>query len=309
MANIRTFHDLQTETLAWLDEAGDTHISLTLVKQALRAAHEKRLSEERWSFMLSEPKTLTLVNGQQNYILDENILRLMYVLNRTTGDPLVEFTDQNAIQAGVFTNPTETATAQRFALWGKSEVGIQPLTPSIVIVVSTNSGDNDQASVTITGETSTGVQSETIACYGSPTVQFSEILKVSKSDGWAGSMMLKDATQTITFLTLLPAEYGKSFLKFHLFDSPTQADVLEYRFYRQPCALSANGDRTDIPAPFEEILVWDALLDLSNYNEVSLSTIQYWKLKRDELQLAMEHTYGMAQTINQQPVSMNYIPR
>jgi hypothetical protein len=49
-------------------------------------------------------------------------------------------------------------------------------------------------------------------------------------------------------------------------NTPNSGDVIAYRFYRNPVVLSNANDLTDIPPPFEDILVYDALIFYSGYN-------------------------------------------
>lgn len=308
MANIRTFHDLQVECLSWLDEAGDTDVTLTLVKQAIRAAHEKRLLDERWAFMLSKPKTFATVANQQTYTLDADFQRLMYVKNLTTTVPMHEYTDQNMFKAG-YDIGVDTDSATAYALWGHSEVQNQPTSGSVVRVTSSNSADNNVSSVTVRGDTATGVQTETILCSNSGTISFTELLKITKSDSWGGTMTLTTNSAAVTNLTLASAEYGKSFQTFQLLAIPTAAETLEYRFYRQPSPLVANNDRPDYPAPFEELLVWEALCDMAVYNNYTDSMVAYWSSKRAALLLSMQQATNQAQSVDQAAVYTTYIPR
>lgn len=308
MANIRTFKNIQDETLAWLDEASDTDVSLTLVKQSIRAAHEKRLTDERWSFMLSRPKLLPTSAGVQTYSLDGEMLRLLYVKNLTTTKFLTEFADQNVLQAG-YDWSVDTDSAAAFTLWGRGEVQNQPTSASVIAVSSSNTGDNATNSVTLRGDTATGVQTETILCNASGLISFTEILKVTKSAGWVGTMTLTSNAGAVTNLTLGLTEYGKSYQTLYLLANPSAAESLEYRFYRQPSPLVADNDRCDYPAPFEELLVWEALLDLATYNSYDAGMIAYWSKKRDALLLSMQQTTNEAQTINQAAVYTDYVPR
>lgn len=307
MANIRTFRDLQTEVLAWLDEAGDTDVTQALVKQSIRAAHEKRLLEERWSFMLSKVKTLTTVVGQQTYTLDPEFLRLMYLKNLTTADPMIEFQDENVLNSG-YDWSIDQDTAHHYMLTGHSEVANQPTSASAITVTSSNIADT-AVTVTVRGDTAAGTQSETIIVGATGSVLFTEIFKVTKSSGWVGTMTLKTNAGAVTNLILAASEYGKSYQQIYLLAIPNVAESLEYRFYKQPSPLVADNDRPDYPSPFEELLVWEALCDLATYNSYAQPMVNYWAQKKAELLTAMGVTTNQAQSINQAAVYTTYIPR
>lgn len=320
MANIRTFKNIQDEVLAWLDEAGDTTVTLTLVKQAIRAAHEKRLTEERWQFMLARPRTFTVVAGEQYYALDAEFQRPLYFRNLTTGDLLVEYTDQNAMESGQLQTITQDGTAFdgpcQYALWGHSEVSAQPAEAAVMHVTSSNVGDVGTASVTITGRIADGsIVTETFLCEDvtvgtsvtSSTNEWTEIIKFTKGTTWGGTLTAYCGATTM--LTLLPAEYGKSYQLLYLLAPPSGGDIIEYRYYRQPSTLTLDGTRPDFPSPFETLLVWDALLDLATYNEYAPNMVGYWVQKRDALLLGMQQSTNVAQSINRRASYTEYIPR
>lgn len=308
MAYVRTFVGIQKEVLAWLDEAGDQAVTQLLVKQAIRAAHEKRLTDERWSFMLSRPTNLDTIVGEQNYALHSEFLRLMYVKNLATGRMMTEFTDQSMIAAG-YDWSVDTDSASKYMLVGHREVQRNPNPASVLAVASTNSGDNNVASVTIRGDTSLGVQTETIKAGATGTVVFADIWKVTKSGDWVGDMTLTGNSGATDILSLPSCVYGKSYQLLYLLASPDTVETMEYRFYRQPSPLVADNDRPDYPTPFEELLVWDALLDLAAYNVYSPDMIGYWTNKRNALLLTMQQTLGEANSINQAAVYTSYTPR
>lgn len=307
MANIRTFRNLIDEVLAWLDEAGDTDVTQTLVKQSIRAAHEKRLLEERWSFMLSRVKIFSTVVAQQTYTLDPEFLRLMYLKNLSTTEPLVEYQDDNVLNNG-YDWSVDQDSAHKFALWGRSEVANQPTAASAVTVTSSNVADT-AVTVTVRGDTASGTQTETITVGATGAVLFTEIFKVTKSSGWAGTMTLKTNAGAVTNLILTATEYGKSYQNLYLLAIPNVAESLEYRFYRQPSPLVADNDRPDYPAPFEELLVWEALCDLATYNSYAQPMVNYWAQKKAELLTAMQVATNQPQTINQAANYTSYIPR
>ncbi len=309
MAYVRTFKAIQTEVLQWLDEAGDQAVTLALVKQSIRAAHERRLSDERWAFMLSTPTRLTTIANEQTYSLHSEFLRVMYVKNLTTGRLMVEHTDQNMLNAG-YDWSVDQDSANTYMLTGHREVQRQPSPASRLIVTSNNTGDNSVSSVTVRGDTADGVQTETILA-GSPggVITFTDVWKVTKSGDWVGDMTLTANDGDTTVLTLPACVYGKSYQQLYLFAKPPAGEILEYRFYRQPSPLVADNDRPDYPTPFEELLVWEALLDLATYNVYSADMLAYWTDKRNALLLTMQQTVGEANSINQAPVYTTYVPR
>lgn len=305
MANIRTFKNIQDECLAWLDEAGDTDVTLTLVKQAIRAAHELRLTTERWPFMLW-PAIQFSTTTSQFYALHPDCARLYYLKNLTIGQWLTEYNESN-IRAGENPN-TDTDDAIQFQLGAISEVQTQPAITGVLTLASSAPSDNGTSTVTVTGDTASGVQSETIISGSSGAIQFrAPILKISKSSSWAGTLTLSSSGTTL--LTLLSTELGRSYPQVQLLATPPAGQLLEYRFYRQPSALVHDNDRPDLPPPFESILTWDTLLDMANYNTFDPSMVKFWQMRRDALLLNMQNALNNPQTIGRAASYTDFIPR
>ena len=284
MANVQTYKTLQDKVLAWLDEAGDTATTLTLVKYALNTANSKRVTQERWPFLLW-PQTLTIntVVGQTHYSLHQEYLKPLEFRNQTTDRPLHQVTDSTEARAR-----TCEGSATEFTLFSRTPVAAQPAAASVLSLSSSDPTDNGTASVTVTGDTATGTQTETITCGGSGAVLFTLITKVTKSSGWVGTLTLMAGATTL--LSLLPAEFGRSYQQFTLLNTPTDAEVLEYSFYRQPMAMTLDNDLPDVPTPFEDLLVFDTLLSFASYNQYDAGTVKLWQIQRDEILLALQQT-------------------
>lgn len=308
MAPVLTYKNLQDRVLAWLDEAGDTNTTLTLVKNAITKAHSKRVSQERWPFMLYTPQTLTFVPNQLLYTLHSEYLRPMYFRNLTVLDYMTQFDEDNLVASGADWN-NDTGDALRFVLHGRGEVANQPTAASVIAVSSSQAADNGSLTVTLTGDTAAGARSETITCGGSGAVAFTSITKVTKNGMWAGALTLMSNAGAVTLLTLLSTEYGKSYQQIKLLASPSGLQIAEYQFYRQPSTLSADNDRPDIPTPFEELLVYDALLSLAAYNQYDATVLAIWKSERDDLLIGLQQTYSDARAVEAATDYTTFIPR
>jgi hypothetical protein len=89
-----TFVNLQDKVLGWLDEgtAGNADADqLALVKEALNESNVERATEQRWPFMASTEKTLTLVKGQREYTLDATFHIPIFFWNDSTNTPLTQY--------------------------------------------------------------------------------------------------------------------------------------------------------------------------------------------------------------------------
>lgn len=310
MAQIRTFKNLQDEVLALLDEAGDTSTTLTLVKNALNAAHQKRMTEERWSFMLwDSEETISIVAPTQSYSLHSELFRPLYFWNDTVKDYMTQYNEGNVVASGADWH-SDTNSALKFTLWAKTEVQAQPTAASFITVASSVPADNGSKTVTVKGDTAQGVRSETISSGSTGSVSFTKILKVTKGDAWAGTMTLTSNAAAVTNLVLFAEEFGRSYQKFELLEIPQQAETVKYKFYRLPSQLVANNDRTDFPVGFEMIAAYDALLALSTYNQYDPMTVANWKGFRDDLLTDLRQSLtDQAESLEAATSYTHYVPR
>lgn len=309
MAPVLTYKNLQDKVLNWLDETGDTSTTLVLVKNALTNAHKKRIAQERWPFMVwGSPELINIVAGQQVYTLHPEYLRPVYFWNRTQLDYVTQYNEATLLQARVDPN-NDAGPALKFRLRGRSEVKAQPSSASVIAASSSNIADNGAKTVIIRGDTTDGVRSETITCNSSGAVLFTRILKVTKVGVWAGTMTLTSNATAVTNLKLFPEEAGRSYQEIFFLLIPDQVEVVEYDFYRQPSPLTNDEDRPDIPTPFEELLVYDALLDFATYNSYDASTVGLWRAKQADLLLALQQAYSDAAALEAATNYTSFIPR
>lgn len=91
---------------------------------------------------------------------------------------------------------------------------------------------------------------------------------------------------------------------------PVNADVIQYEYYKLPTEMSADADLPNIPYPHSRVLIWDALLDMANYNEdITPAKIKLWQKKQteheDNLLAAHDQTNGQFTA----GTYLTYIPR
>lgn len=308
MANIQTYKDLQDRVLRLLDEAGDTDTTLDLVKDALNEANRERATQEKWPFMLwDSAETFSTEAGLREYSLVSEFHRPFYFYNRTTGDYLTQLDEGNLLQAAPdWIN--DTGSAEEFNLWGRMEVLHQPTSQVALTVTSSNTAaDNGSKSVVVRGMKDGVLVSEEIVCGSTSTNAFSKILKLTKKGTWTGTMSLTDPDARV-LQTLFPTEYGRSSQQFQLAIPPDAVEQIEYRFYRQPLVMTEDNDRPDIPTPFEDLLVYDALVFFATYNEYDAATVKLWMMKRDRLETRLGQAYE-DRAINALSDYVDYIPR
>jgi hypothetical protein len=322
---VKTFKQLQDDALRWFDEVDNEDELRDAVKQAINAAHVARLSERNWPFMKwKEPLTFSTEVGRRSYTLHQEFFKPIYFRNTTTQRWLREVSDGTFVAGGredgwepesLGVGLDVEGSATRFEIRGTSPVRSQPASTGVLSVQSTSTADGSSQTLIVKGELADGlVAEETLACgasgaQASGTVAFQTILRVTKgANAWNGTMTLKDSSGN-TLLTLRSDEYGKVFRTLYLMAEPTAVEEIEYHFYRQPTPLVYDNDIPDIPAPFADLLVYDALIDLAGYNEVEPNALKVWDKRLTKLEQGLLEAFGEAQSLEREVEYVPYIAR
>lgn len=302
-----TLNDIRTEILAWLDESSASSTSATYINvtNAIKQAHTLRLTEDNWKFMLwPRAESFVTVANQQVYSLHQEYLRPYTFINTSQQKWMVEVPSRNIEPSGLdFYTDTDT---NQFCLWGRSNVLAQPSSASVVTISSSSASDTTAAkAIVVTGDTTDGVQSDTITPNGTTpvagTVSFTQILGVTKSADWVGTMTMTSNSAAVTNLKLFATEYGRSYPQIFLLSLPNAGETISYRFYRKPKELVNSNDTLDIPPPFERILVYDSLLLMGAYdNRLDGGRMSLWSQMREDLDLQMRQTQMEGQSLGAQ---------
>jgi hypothetical protein len=128
---------------------------------------------------------------------------------------------------------------------------------------------------------------------------------VTKVGTWVGTLTLKAGTTQL--LKLFPTESGRSYTQLEFLNTPTTGDVIAYRFYRNPSPLSNATDLTDIPSPFEDLLVYDALILYAGYNPVSKEALKVWTMQQGKLERKMQETFLEGQSLGAETRYVSYL--
>ena len=268
---VQTFTQIRTKVLRHLDEVGDTGNTKNLVGDLINSAYLSRLLQYKQQFLLWDtPEILTTVSGTQLYSLHSEFWQPYYFFNRTAKDYVREVPAKQLEPEGIQWN-TETGSARTFSFWGRTPVNAQPSSASVLTIVSTSASDTTSANaVTIRGLNSAGsVVEESITPTGTTpavgTTSFTKILRVTKAAAWTGTLTITSNSGAVTNLVLIAGEYGRSYQQFFLHQSPSGAESIEYRFYRQPLALVNDNDPLMELGPAADLIVFDTLLNTIGY--------------------------------------------
>lgn len=306
--SVKTYADLYGSFLATLDESGDTGTTLTVAKNYIKSAHDLRTSQD-WPFMLWPEQITFTTSATRYYPLHQEFSRLCWIRNRTTGEFLIETPFRNVEDSG--TNwDSDTGRASRFLLGSKMPVSVQPSSASTVNIVSSSASDTGGPTVIVRGDTADGITTETLTANGTTQVtgstSFTRILQVTKTGTWVGTLTLKAGSTQL--LKLFASEYGRSYTQLEMLNTPDTGDTIAYRFYRIPSVLSNANDITDIPPPFEDILVYDALLLYAGYSsDVNPQSVMVWTAQRDKIEKAMQETLIDGQSMGAETRYVHYL--
>lgn len=306
---VLTYKDLQDRVMRLLDETSSSSpTTLTLIKDLLNQSHQRRCAEFPWNFLIwPRAMTFSTAVGRQIYSLHEEFHRPLYFLNQTTKEYMVEIPNREVVDQSPDWNADPTSTSVRhFMYWGMQPIQNQPSSTAQVVVVSSATTDTGSKTVTIEGELSTGVlTSESLAMNGTTNVTstntYREIIGVTKNTSFNGTMTMSISGASV--LSLAPTQMGKQYKTIFLPEEITEAETIEYRFYRQPRIMTNDYDIPLIPAPHSQILVYDTLVSLSAYlTDSGPQTLQIWKEKAAQEQMALYQAYANeGQTLNASP--------
>ncbi len=313
---VQTVKNLRDQVLSYLDQAGVTGTPYTVITDTLRRVHNSRLTERKWNFMLWDAtQTITTVVGQKFYSLHPEFFRPYWFFNRTLKQTMEQvygstlLPDQGVIDydtsfgTGDWTAATGSAT--RFQLASLTQVLAQPTSASVLTVT----GEAGKT-VTVKGDTVDGVTEETITVGTPGSVQFTRVLGITKGDTWTQTMTLTSNGAAVTILKLFAAEYGRQYRQLELLNAPTAAETLIYKFYRKPSYLTSDNSVPDIPFPFSEVLVYDALLTMGVYNQnISGAAKALWKEEQFRLEQGLIEYDDGPDALGAAPTYQTYTPR
>lgn len=108
-------------------------------------------------------------------------------------------------------------------------------------------------------------------------------------------------------------QYGSYVIKgstLELLWTPSSADTIRYGFYRLPEEMPEDDSYPDIPYPHSRVLIYDALLAVTAYqDDVSATKRDLWMEKQETHATALREAHGQANSVYTAPETITYIPR
>lgn len=306
---IYTYDALRRQVLRELDEEDDAPTTEVLAGDYINQAHQMRALRYAQYFLL-HPKEVTFetVPGQRRYTLNPMVSTILYLHNDTT-KLLVREVPNRGLATGEFDWKESTGSASEYMFWGHSQVKTQPTEASVVWVTSSSTSDTGSSyQVVVKGILASGdVVAELLTLSGTTPVagteEFEEILSVTKSGEFNGTLTVTANAGATSVVSLSPLEMGKQYRQIYLVQEPEVAETLSYRFYRKPLVLINDYDIPEIPSPYSQILVWDALILFAGYNtDIRPETVAAWRQQRDQWEEALEQYLKDSNTLGAQPL-------
>lgn len=311
---MRTYKELQDIVLSWMADPDDEGLLRTLVKDAINRAHQNLLNDDRYDFMLwPRNETLTVVSGQKNYSLHPRFGHPLFFYNPTTNEYMEEISPRGLMESEEDWNDGAQSEPDRFMLTGLSKVIAQPSAAGVVTVTASGGTESADNSFVIRGTYNGAIVTETLSSgsawssiVGSqPFAVIDDVTKVGES--WSRLVTLTvDAT---TVLTLGASSLGAQYRQFELLATPTSAATILYRFYKQPRQLVLDNDVPDLPAGFDDILVYQALMAVHGYTRATQDEMTVWAGQVSRLTNVLQQTYRSTRTMGGRPIYTRYIPR
>jgi len=296
-----TRKSLEDEVLGWLDESGDTSTTQANVRAAIKQAHIARLTQFDWPFLTwAEPKTLSITPGRRLYTLHSEYWKPLYFRSITRERTLREKPFEK-YQPG-------QDEQDRFVLWNRSPVARQTEYPggatlTIVSLSALDTGASRGVRIRFEEPSYGSVVTETIVPNGTTPVQATHlfspggILQLSKFGVWSGALIVTSSVG-VTNIVLEPEENAKSYQQIRLLYEPTEAETIEYLFFRSPNPLNYPEDVPDIPYPHSGILVWDALKLLYAYDgQLDSARLAVIQDNIDRMDTAMRQSFIEGQSL------------
>lgn len=312
---MRTFKQLQDDTLAWMADQTDTGLMRTLVKNALNEHHQQLLHEDRYDFMLwPRSETLAVQAGVTAYALHPEFDQPLYVYNSDAKEYLEEVPARSLLESGADWATGTPTKPDRYMFSGIAKVQAQPTTAATVTVTTTGGTEAAVNSVIVRGMTSAGDYVEESLSSANPwstltsSNTFQIILDITKV-GASWSRTLTITCGTTTLLTLNATEFGKQFRMLEILGTPQANIDFLYRFYRKPRQLVNDNDIPDLPETYDEILVLRTLLAMQGYSRATGDEQGHWRNRLTMLEQSLKMTYQQARSLGGRPTYTRYIPR
>lgn len=282
-----TYLDLQNRVLRWIDEGENTDITQAIVKDALSAANRRLSLSRTWPWLLwPKEEALTTVQNVRTYSLNPACAKLVYLFDtiQRTFTPLIPRTAWENLAVDRTTQNIKPMGFDYGPVW---PCAAQPSAASTVTIVSSLS--DTSGSVQFIGlDANDQPYTETLTVNGTTPVtstgSFSQLLRITKNGTWSGTLTVTDASANV-LLTLGATEPARQYPTIEFTENPIGGLTYVYRFSRAPDPLTNDADIPNLwPNDCAEILVYDALFDLTTYNtELGIKEQNAWGARRLEL--------------------------
>jgi len=306
---IYTFDALRRQVLRELDEEADAPTTRVLASDYLNQAHQMRaLSYSKFFLLHPKEHFIHTLRGLQRYTINPLAANILYLRN-DTAEVLMREIPNRGLSTGSFDWAREDGSASEFMFWGHSQVKAQPRVPGLLTVQSSNDADDGTLfQVAVKGTNLEGdVHIEIFTLEGLKPITgwypFEEIISVTKSGEFNGTLTITADQGATTIVSLSPVEMGKQYRQIFLVQKPDREETLSYRFFRKPLILINDYDVPELPSPYSQLLVWDALMLFAGYNtDIRPETTQAWARQQEHWAEALDQYLKDSTTLGAEPL-------
>lgn len=316
---MRTYKQLQDIVLQWMADTDDLGLLRTLVKDAINRTHQTVLTDDRYDFMLwPQTETISVTADQKVYALHPEFYHPLFFYNPTSNEYLEEIPPVGLMESQADWDDGQSSEVDRFMLTGLSKLQAQPAASSQITIVTSGTQNPNGAQLRLTGISNGVPTTELVQADGgwsqlTSTTSFSLLQDVTKvGTTWNAPITLYSGYGTANQRALLQLnadEYGKQFRMFELLENPTTTQTVTYRFYRKPRQLVYDGDIPDIPAQFDDILVYQTLIAMAGYTRATPEELGLASAMVKKLTDQMQQSYRASRSMGGRPTYVRYIPR
>ncbi len=288
---MKTFGQIKDEVLRYFDLATepDDSADVVMVENAINTANQTRITEDNWKFMLSGERSLAVVAGTQEYILPVYNFNRLHYLYSPAQKRFAHSMEMREVPANgmSFDQRDNVDTLYYTVVENGSVVVAQPTIADTLTLASTDS-EATGPQLYIEGENSSGLFiSDTLHVGDTSSNIYAKVIYYAKTADFIGTLTLK-TTSTQTLVVLGPTEYKREYPILRWHNIPYSNETFVYKYFRKPRVMTRPFDTPDLPFPYSNILVWDALLSLATYNELDSESVNIW---RDNLTQAVANLY------------------
>ena len=203
---------------------------------------------------LTTTDTFVTASGTRTYYLESEIKKVFSVVDQTNDCEIQPQSEKNIVRYDPDLDDTGNPT--HYSIYGMSEVEAQPVSASVIDIVSSHVSDTTQT-VRITGLVSSKEDNEQVSLNGTTTrtttKAFSEVFSVRKSASSLGRVTA--SAGAVTLVVIPPNLLSVQYQPINLWPEPDGVFTILVRYTRKPHKIINVEDVPDVPERYHELVL------------------------------------------------------